>query len=248
MANVLLVGETWIIQETHIKGFDSFTTTHFGNGSGDWTAAVEAGGHSVTHLPAHEVPVRMPSTVADLSEWDVIVLSDIGSNSLAVPDSIWTGGEGRNAMVALRDWTRAGGGLAMCGGYLSFGGFDGKARYAGTPVEEALPVIVFAGDDRVENPEHNRPVGTGATHALSGSAAADWPPVGGYNRFRARPGADVHVTVGDDPFVVTQSFGAGRALAFATDIGPHWAPDAFVASDAYRAFWPRVVDWLAGDA
>ena len=47
---------------------------------------------------------------------------------------------------------RDGGGLLMIGGYLSFAGIDGKARYHGTPVEDALPVTIAATDDRVEAP------------------------------------------------------------------------------------------------
>ena len=41
----------------------------------------------------------------------------------------------------------------MIGGYFSFQGIDGKARWRNTPVEEALPVSCLAYDDRLEIPE-----------------------------------------------------------------------------------------------
>ena len=36
----------------------------------------------------------------------------------------------------------------MVGGYYSFQGINGGARYHGTPVEEALPVEILPYDDR----------------------------------------------------------------------------------------------------
>jgi hypothetical protein len=41
----------------------------------------------------------------------------------------------------------------MIGGYMSFQGIEAKARYAGTPVEQALPVSMMMTDDRVEVPQ-----------------------------------------------------------------------------------------------
>ena len=46
----------------------------------------------------------------------------------------------------------------MVGGYLTFQGIDGKARYAGSPVEAALPVTLLPVDDRVERPAGVVPV------------------------------------------------------------------------------------------
>jgi len=41
----------------------------------------------------------------------------------------------------------------MIGGYMSYQGIEGKARYKDTPIEEILPVTMFPGDDRMEIPE-----------------------------------------------------------------------------------------------
>ena len=46
---------------------------------------------------------------------------------------------------------KEGHGLMMAGGYLSFGGFEGKAHYHGTAVERALPVDIKPYDDRGGN-------------------------------------------------------------------------------------------------
>ncbi len=41
----------------------------------------------------------------------------------------------------------------MIGGYLSFSGIDGKARFQRTAVADVLPVRMHDGDDRVEVPK-----------------------------------------------------------------------------------------------
>jgi uncharacterized membrane protein len=48
------------------------------------------------------------------------------------------------------------------------------------------------------------------------------------------------------PLVVVGEAGEGRTLAFMTDIGPHWAPPAFLEWDGYARFWDQAVRWLAG--
>ena len=56
----------------------------------------------------------------------------------------------------------AGSSLLIIGGYLSFVGIEGKARFHGTPVEAALAVTVGVHDDRAEyqgRPIGRRPVG-----------------------------------------------------------------------------------------
>ena len=116
--------------------------------------------------------------------------------------------------------------------------------YAGTAVEEALPVTVSPHDDRVENPEFNRPTTVDVDHPLAAGLPTAWSAIRGYNRFVADEGSSVVVTVGADPFIVAGAYGEGRSLVFATDIGPHWAPQSFLESEAYRTFWPNAIDWL----
>src|SRR4029077_9716901 len=85
-----------------------------------------------------------------------------------------------------RDWTEAGGGLVMCGGYYSFQGFGGAAFYRGSSVEAALPVTMLPYDDRVEVPEGAEVVVTEAGHPLFAGVEGEWPYLLGYNRVEAK--------------------------------------------------------------
>lgn len=246
MARVLLVGESWSTTSVHTKGFDSFTTSEYAEGGQAWMDIVAGAGHQVDYLRAHEAPHRFPRTPDDLSRWDVVVLSDIGANSIAITTEVWGGGRSPNPLDSLERWVHGGGGLAMCGGYLSFAGIEAKAAFAGTAVERALPVSISGTDDRVENPTDNVPRTLAADHPVVAGIGSDWPGVSGYNRVVAKPGADELVRVGPDPLLACWDYGRGRTLAFTTDIGPHWAPEDFVASEAFRTVWPAAIEWLAG--
>lgn len=246
MARVLLVGESWSTHSIHTKGFDSFTTSEYAEGGGEWMAGLRAAGHQVDYLPGHDAPRKFPRTLEEFAAWDVVVLSDIGANSIAITAEVWAGGRTANPLDVLDEWVRSGGGYAMCGGYLSFSGIEAKAAFAGTGAERALPVSIMRTDDRVENPTDNVPITLDVEHPVARAISGEWPGVGGYNKVVAKEGADVLVTVGPDPLLVTWEYGEGRALAFTTDIGPHWAPDDFVASTAYRTAWDASIEWLAG--
>lgn len=47
-----------------------------------------------------------------------------------------------------------------------------------------------------------------------------------------------------DPMIVVWSFGKGRAMAFASDIAPHWGA-GFQKWKFYEQFWDQALDWLA---
>ncbi len=44
--------------------------------------------------------------------------------------------------------------------------------------------------------------------------------------------------------IVVWSFGIGRAMAFASDIAPHWGA-GFQKWKFYEQFWDQALDWLA---
>lgn len=245
---VLLAGETWVMHTIHQKGVDSFTTTEYATGHRWLQAALEAGGWQVDHLPNHLAPEAFPTTKAELAGYDVVILSDIGSNSLLLsPATFVRSLSAPNRLILLRDWVADGGGLVMVGGYLTFQGIEGKGRYAGSAVEDALPVTLQLVDDRVEAPQGVTPTVTSRDHLLARGLDGTWPAILGYNRFTARPEADVIAMAGDDPLLVSWGFGKGRAVAFATDCGPHWAPPAFVEWPGYQPLWQNIVNWAAGD-
>jgi len=247
VARVLIAGESWTTTSIHVKGFDSFTTVAYEEGVGALRDALLAAGHDVTFMPNHVAAVDFPHSVDGLRAWDVVLLSDIGSNTLLIPPATFARFESRpNRLVAVREWVRGGGGFGMIGGYLSFQGIEAKANYRGTAVAEVLPVELELGDDRVESPDDASPVLTGESHPVVEGLAAQWPAILGYQRAAPRPSGAVLARVGSDPLLVTGAFGDGRTLAYMTDIGPHWAPPAFVAWDGYARLWDQAVRWLAG--
>jgi len=133
----------------------------------------------------------------------------------------------------------AGAGLAMFGGWESFRGESG--HWAGSPVADALPVVIDTADDRT-NCDRPALVRCVAEHAIT--AALPWderpPIIGGYNRWLGvKDGCETLLTVerlnvmregeaydwrrdGADPLLVVGEHGEGRIAALATDVAPHW--------------------------
>lgn len=243
---VLIAGESWVTHSIHQKGFDSFTTTAYYEGVGPLREALESRGAQVDYMPNHVAATDFPESVEALRTWDVVILSDIGANTLLLhPDTFERSVSKPDRLAAIREYVAAGGGLVMVGGYLTFQGMDGKARYAGSPVEAALPVTLQPHDDRVEAPGGAQPSVRKPNHPIVAGLPSEWPTLLGYNRVIVRPGADLVVTVGDDPLLVAGVFGRGRSAAFTSDCGPHWCPPAFVAWDGYAPMWDNLVRWVA---
>ena len=241
---VLIAGESWMTHSIHVKGFDSFTTSSYHEGVGPLRTALQAAGHPVTYLPNHRAADEFPLSAAELGAFDVVILSDIGVNTLLLPDRTFSASERTaNRLVLLRDYVKGGGGLLMMGGYLTFQGIDGKAGYHGTPVEEVLPVILQSSDDRVESPEGVVPEIVGPSHPIL-QQLSGWPHFLGYNRAQLKPGAQLLAKVGQDPFIAVMECGKGRSAIFASDCGPHWGPSAFLAWEGYQPLWDRLVRWL----
>lgn len=245
--HVLVAGESWITQSTHIKGVDHFTASSYVTGIGPLRDALEASGHEVTHLPAHLVPDEFPSTAEELDRYDVVVLSDIGANSILLPLAVFERSERfPNRLEVLADWVRTGGGLSMIGGYLSFAGIEAKGAFADTAVDDILPVATMRTDDRVETPQGLHPVPV-TTHPALPAIEGSWPHVLGYNRTTLRPEAEVLATIGDDPFIAVRDVGRGRTSVFTSDCAPHWAPPEFCEHwDGYGPLFDNLLRWTAG--
>lgn len=246
MTKVLFVGESWSVTSTHTKGFDSFTTTEYSEGGGALIDAIEAGGAELVYMPAHVASRSFPSTIEELSAYDVVLFSDIGSNTLLLPGATFLHGKRTpNRLDLIREWVRAGGGFGMVGGYLSFQGIEAKANYRATAIADILPVEMQIGDDRVETPQGVTPRPSASSPLLDGVDDA-WPDLLGYQRFAVRDGATVVSSFENDPFIVTGEFGSGRTLAYASDIGEHWAPKEFTNWAGFGTIWRNSVAWLAG--
>jgi uncharacterized membrane protein len=148
-------------------------------------------------------------------------------------------------MESIRQYVENGGGFVMVGGYLTFQGIDAKAQYASTPVEDALPVTLMYGDDRVEAPQGVTPTVDEAEHPIVAGLPASWPNLLGYNLLEPREQATVVASVGTDPLIAAWEYGQGRSVAFASDCGPHWAPPTFVEWVGYARLWQQLVGWAA---
>jgi hypothetical protein len=49
------------------------------------------------------------------------------------------------------------------------------------------------------------------------------------------------------PLLTVGDYGQGRSAAFASDIGPHWAPRTFTRWDGFAQLWTQTISWLAGE-
>lgn len=242
---VLMVGETYYVHETHIKGVDTFVQARYINESDILGDALQAGGIEVDHLPAHKVPDTFPFRLEDLRAYDCVVISDVGAKSFLL--STQTSVNSRivpNRLEMLEEYVRQGGGVCMVGGYMSFAGIEGKANYAGTPMEALLPVTIQPCDDRREAPQGLDIRITAPDHPVFAGVSTAWPKFLGYNRIQAKPGTEL-ATCGQDTFIAAWEYGQGRALAFASDCAPHWAPPEFVHWEYYGRFWCNVARYLA---
>lgn len=249
MSKVLLAGESWINAATDYKGYDAFPHAQLEVGCARLLEVLAAAGHDVTHLPSHLVATDFPETVEKLDAYDVVILSDIGANSLLLPPVVFSQGQRfPNRLKVLAEWVRRGGGLMMAGGYLSFQGFQAKANYHDTPIEAVLPVEILPYDDRVETPEGVEGELTNIPHEITAGLAVRWPALLGYQKLTAKPDANVLATVEGWPLLAVRSEGAGRTLAYASDISPHWAPEEFMIWPGYQRLFDQAVTWLAGGA
>jgi uncharacterized membrane protein len=246
MVKVLLAGESWTSHTIHVKGFDSFTTSEYAEGATEMIKGLEKLGHTVTFMPNHVAPSDFPTTLKGLQAYDVVILSDIGTNTLLIhPDTFKKSEAKNNRCELLAEYVRKGGGLMMVGGYMSFSGIDGKARYQRTVLKDVLPVDMVEGDDRVEAPQGVTPKVLDAKHSVFTGIKGAFPKFLGYNQLKPKENSQVLATVGDDVFIAVAEVGKGRSAAFASDCGPHWGPPAFVAWTYYPKLWSNLVTWLA---
>jgi len=247
VSRVLIAGESWMTHSIHVKGMDSFTASAYVEGVEPLRRALTGRDHEVTHLPAHRVPAQFPSDGDALSAFDVVVLSDIGANSILLSPTVFEQAQpDSDRLGALRDWVGAGGGLLMVGGYLSFTGIEGKAAYRNTALHDVLPVELLAEDDRVEHPAGLQADVCEPDHPALGGVGLEWPILLGHNRVVARPDSTVLAMLGADPLVAVSQFDAGRSAVFTSDCSPHWAPEAFCEQwPGYAQIFGGLVEWLA---
>ena len=150
---MLFAGESWLTHNMEVKGWDDFSVGGYGTEIDRIHAAMDEFAE-ITHLPSHLVGEKFPSTMEELKTYDVVILSDVGANTLLLHPLVFTQSvRFPNRLQLLADYVEQGGALGMMGGYMTFQGLGGKGCYHGSPIEKALPVDFLPYDDRQEHPE-----------------------------------------------------------------------------------------------
>lgn len=205
---------------------------------------------SVTHMSPMAAFSDFPKTSEELAKYDVLILSDIGYETLVLsPGGVKPTplAPKPNRLKEIKKYVENGGGLAYCGGYFTFQGRYGRGNWYGTPVAEILPVeITPLPDDRVESPEGVTPNIIKKDHPIT--KRIDWdkcPPFFGYNRCgKVKESGELLGEIDGNPFIVAGKYEKGRILVFASDPTLHWG-EYFVEWEYYPKFWSQAARWLA---
>lgn len=244
--SILFVGESCFATVTEYKGIDHFSETNYHESARIMRELFEGLGHRVTHIPCHLVGRDYPRDASALARYDVVLFSDVGSNSfLLLPEVVRQGKRMPNLLSLTKEYVLNGGGFGMIGGYMTFQGMDGRGKWKDTAIEEILPVGLLRGDDRCEVPEGADLTCAPDSHPVLAGLPEQWPYILGYNKLLAKENADVLVEFRGDPIVAVSECGRGRTLAYATDCTPHWAPQAMWGWEHYPRLWDNIVRWLA---
>ncbi len=241
---ILLAGESWMSYTTHVKGFDSFYTSSYETGEKWLVQALESGGYKVDFMPNHIAMESFPYTLEELKAYDIIILSDIGANTLLLPVVTFSKSKAKpNRCALLKKYVLEGGSLLMIGGYMTFSGIDGKGKWQDTDVQDVLPVQILSTDDRMEHCEGITPQKS-KEHKILQGLPNEWPHLLGYNKTLLKSEAELIMAVGEDPLIAIGKYGEGRSAVFTSDCAPHWAPPEFVAWPGYISLWVHIADWL----
>jgi uncharacterized membrane protein len=245
MTSVLLVGESWVSISTHYKGFNNFVSGVYETGLEWFNRAMEKHNIGLTHMPAHLASNDFPFDEEEL-KYDTIILSDIGADSFLLHPMTWLHGQrSPNRLKTIQRYVSKGGGLIMAGGYMSYQGINGAAMYQRTPIAEVLPVRMMASDDRCERPEGVQPTKT-SINPIVDELPEQWPHLLGYQLVEAKPNTLTLAKVDNDPLLVIGKYGKGRAIAYTTDIGPHWCPRKYAEWNGYGILWRNMIQWASG--
>ncbi len=246
MGKILLAGEQVTSIGFEIKGFDCFNANAYKEDGQTLYDALKNGGHDVTWLRTSHVATDFPEALDELQKYHSIILSDVGSNTLLFhPEMLASSVPHPNRLKLLKKYVQKGGGMVMVGGWMSFSGIDGKAKYHDSFLEEALPVTCLPYDDRKERPEGVRPKIVQNNHPILKYLPSEWPYFLGYNKVVPKKEATNILELDGDPLLSVWEFGDGRAAAFTTDCAPHWGPVAWLEWPGYPIFWNNMIDWLA---
>ena len=141
---MLFAGESWLTHNMEVKGWDDFSVGGYGTEIGRIHAAMDEFAE-ITHLPSHLVGEKFPSTMEELKTYDVVILSDVGANTLLLHPLVFTQSvRFPNRLQLLADYVEQGGALGMMGGYMTFQGIGGKGCFVAESCEYTNSFLRFA--------------------------------------------------------------------------------------------------------
>lgn len=248
MINVLFVGDSSTGLEIELKGSDAefFVRPHRLQ---TWLIeAMRAEGMTVTHMTTEQTLSQFPFSLEELQKFQVIMLSDVDSDSFQLYPSFMSDSKiplGPNRLKLIEQFVKNGGAFIMGGGYASYSGRRGIGNYRRTAIETLLPVSMLTGDDRAEWPEGFKGNLVQSDHPVLKGLNWEQDPFVflGYNVTSPKPEATVLVEHEGDPIVAVWEYGKGRSMAFTPDPQPHWSGD-FHLWDGYSQFWRQAITWL----
>ena len=251
--NVLLAGETFTATTSVAIGGDVLTSATTINGATAFNAALSAEGIAVTQMGGERCAAEFPYDLGALAQYQAVVISDVGALTLLVTPDARAGRVGVNRLDVLKAYVEGGGGLMLAGGYMGFQGMFGTARFHDTAVEDVLPVRCLPYCDGMEAPQGLQAGIVQPSHPILAGIAGPWPPILGMNRLDFRSDgssqllATCHYRGTDWPLLAVRSYGRGRTVAWATDIGPHWLSQDFLGWPLYGKLMANIIRWLASD-
>jgi len=247
MIRILYSGDYALISTTFLKGMNSFS---YGEAFDERNYLLEPlksdSELKIDYLPTPYVSRDFPSSYEEISKYDVILISDVGTDTILMYPDRFKIPMGPNRLKLLEEFVRKGGGFAAVGGWMAFGGQMGQAKYHGTVLEDIINISVSPYDDRVEVPEGLTFNPIKLDHPLINDMEWESSPLLflGYNRFKANNKDDILAEWNGDPMMVANQYYKGRALAFASDLAPHWG-QGFINWKNYAKFWSKCFRWLA---
>jgi len=202
----------------------------------------------------HELFGGFPKTREELYRYGAIVLGSVEAEFFT-----------RDQLQMIADFvSQRGGGLLALGGRHSFA----EGGYVGTPVAEALPVVIEA-PRAVGEPWYSElsiaPTLFGRSHPVvqfgadAEESAARWetmPPLLAVNRVtRIKPGAATlldgsHESLDDKQVVLAyQRYGAGKSIALTVADTWQWQMhyDVPLEDMTHETFWQQMLRWLVAD-
>jgi uncharacterized membrane protein len=248
---ILFAGEAIYMLQTIYKGWDSFSMGRYFEHGGYFIKALKENNIDYDYCPTNKVAEEFPWALEELRKYDVIVVSDVGSDTFLISRRTMEGEKTPNRLKLIEQYVAEGGGFIMWGGYLSFTGLYAKAFYKRTPIEKLLPVNLLDTDDRVEVPEGFLPMIVEKNHPILSGIPEKWEGwFLSYNRLIPKPGSTVIARIKEydnDPFLVVWEYGKGRSLASAVDCAHHGAAPSFLKWKYTSKLYGNMVRWCARD-